>query len=467
MRKAVAVSAAAAAAMLLAACGGGGGDQSGAAPTGKGTEVTEAPSGLPVQGATLQYDPNHLVNDGKPISLEWWTWGDTENFQVFADAYSEIHPNVTITLVSQPWEDYWTKLPLALQGKNGPAIYNVHNSQDANLRPYLADYDVDLDALKADYTGAAAHEVDGGIQYVDYGMMTGLVFYNKALWEEAGLTEADTPQTWDQFRDVAKKLTIMDGDKITQAGFSFNDLYKEIGLGLPYQLGFNLMQPDMTTPDINNAGMLENMQRFLDFYNVDHVGSKDFGLSGADSFGQGQVGMVITWGHFAGTLEHDYPTIDFGTFPTPIPVADEVPYAYDRYNGESTMGLNKGASADQLAVAQDFNLFFLTYEEGIKGLCLQFSLYPSYVPLQSNQELLANPVVSALGSADRYIWPGPLPATFEDNIDRAYQDVLFNGVEPMAALDAANAAIEADLQRTPFTAVENLYEFYQPSPGQE
>ncbi len=463
MRKLALVAVAAAAALGLSACGGGGSS----AGKSNAEEVTEAPSGLPVQGETLQYDPNHLVNDGKPITLEWWTWGDTTNFQIFADAYSEIHPNVEINLVSQPWDDYWTKLPLTLKGgASGPTIFNVHNSQDANLRPYLAPYDVDRDALLADYTGAAAHEVDGNIEYVDYGMMTGLVYYNKAMWQEAGLTDNDIPATWDDFREVAKKLTISDGGSFTQAGFSFNDLYKEIGLGLPYQLGYNLMQPDMTTPDVNNAGMLENMQRFIDLYEVDQVGSKDFGLSASDSFGQGQVAMIINWGHFAGTLANDFPDIDYGTFPTPTPDANDVPYAYDRYNGESTMGLNKGASAEQLAVGQDFNLFFLTYTEGIKGLCMQFSLYPSYVPLQDDAELLANPVVSALKNADRYIWPGALPATFEDNIDKAYQDVIFNGVDPQAALDSANQAITSDLERTPFRAAEDLYEFYEPSPGQ-
>ena len=39
-------------------------------------------------------------------------------------------------------------------------------------------------------------------------MMTGSVYYNKDMWEAAGLTEADIPKTWDEMREVAKKLTI-------------------------------------------------------------------------------------------------------------------------------------------------------------------------------------------------------------------------------------------------------------------
>ena len=50
-------------------------------------KLETAPSGHPVQGETLTYDPNHLVNDGEPISLEWWLWDGDDIFGAFADAY--------------------------------------------------------------------------------------------------------------------------------------------------------------------------------------------------------------------------------------------------------------------------------------------------------------------------------------------------------------------------------------------
>lgn len=31
--------------------------------------------GLAVMGDTITYDPNHLVNDGQPIELGYWSWG--------------------------------------------------------------------------------------------------------------------------------------------------------------------------------------------------------------------------------------------------------------------------------------------------------------------------------------------------------------------------------------------------------
>ena len=150
---------------------------------------------------------NTLVNNGEPITLEWWLWDGEEQFTAFADAYRKIHPNVEIKVVNQPWDDYWTKLPLALQGDKGPAIFNIHNSHHENILPYCAAYDIDLDAARTDFVGVSGHVIDGRVYYLDYGLMTGLIYYNKAMWSAAGLTEADIPKTWEEFRAVAKKLT--------------------------------------------------------------------------------------------------------------------------------------------------------------------------------------------------------------------------------------------------------------------
>lgn len=109
--------------------------------------------------------------------------------------------------MNHPWEDYWTKLPLALKGKNAPAVFNIHNSQHDLLIPYLQPYDIDTEELKADFTSVDPHVIDGNVYYIDSMINTGNIYYNKDLWKEAGLTDADIPKTWDQFREVAKKLT--------------------------------------------------------------------------------------------------------------------------------------------------------------------------------------------------------------------------------------------------------------------
>ena len=208
-----------------------------------------------ILGSKIQYDTSKAINNGEDIEIEFWYWtGASDLFKSVVNQYTAIHPNVKITLVENPYDDYWTKLPLALQGSNGPAIFNVHNSYHENLINYLAPYDIPVEDLEEDFVGVSAHVIDGKVYYTDYGMMTATMYYNKAMWSAAGLTEADIPATWDQFREVAKKLTIRDekGDLI-QAGFSFNGGAQGDVLGMQYQYGQNLFTEDGKVTFNNDA----------------------------------------------------------------------------------------------------------------------------------------------------------------------------------------------------------------------
>lgn len=84
----------------------------------------------------------------------------------------------------------------------------------------MAPLDIPVEDLEQDFNGVNAHVIDGKVYYIDYGMMTGSVYYNKEMWKEAGLTDDDIPKTWDEMIEVAKKLTIKDGDNIVQAGLT-------------------------------------------------------------------------------------------------------------------------------------------------------------------------------------------------------------------------------------------------------
>lgn len=412
-----------------------------------------------VFGDAVKYDPSVPINDGKNITVEFWEWGSDNLFQQLIDGYMAIHPNVTIKLVNNPWEDYWTKLPLALDGQNGPAIFNVHNSNHENLINYMAPLEIPLEDLQADFTGVDAHVIDGNVYYIDYGMMTGSVYYNKDMWAAAGLTEEDIPKTWDEMIEVAKKLTIKDGDKLIQAGLNYNDdFHANYLLGLNYQLGENLFKEDGVTPNVNSDAMKQVMQMLVDMYEVHGIGSKDFGEKGQDSFGQGQSAMVIQWGHFYNTLKTTWTDINFGVFE--IPTFDGNPYAYNRYNGESTFGVNKNAPADQQAVAQDIIKYFLANDELQIEFNLGMSTFPAKKSLADNEQVMANPSLSVLAEhIDHYIWPGSMPATMETSLKKAGQDVFFNGVDIDTALNEAQETIIRDMKNSTFKSVESLYTY--------
>ena len=411
-----------------------------------------------ILGSKIQYDTSKAINNGEDIEIEFWYWtGASELFKSVVNQYTAIHPNVKITLVENPYDDYWTKLPLALQGSNGPAIFNVHNSHHENLINYLAPYDIPVEDLEEDFVGVSAHVIDGKVYYTDYGMMTATMYYNKAMWSAAGLTEADIPATWDQFREVAKKLTIRDekGDLI-QAGFSFNGGAQGDVLGMQYQYGQNLFTEDGRVT-FNNDAIKAVVQRMKDIYEVDGSGDYNFGNNSGDNFGQGMIAMYLGWGFMHGLFQALWPETEFGSFEIPTPTED-VPYAYHRYNGESTFGINKNAPADQQAVAQDIVRFFLANDQLQKEFVLANSIFPAKKSLANDSDILSVSSIAVLANhIDRYIWPGPMPSAVENNMKIALENIFYNGEDVEAALQNAEDACNEELASSEFVPVESSY----------
>lgn len=411
-----------------------------------------------ILGGKIQYDTSKAINNGEDIEIEFWYWtGASDLFKSVVNQYTAIHPNVKITLVENPYDDYWTKLPLALQGSNGPAIFNVHNSHHENLINYLAPYDIPVEDLEEDFVGVSAHVIDGKVYYTDYGMMTATMYYNKAMWSAAGLTEADIPATWDQFREVAKKLTIRDEKgELIQAGFSFNGGAQGDVLGMQYQYGQNLFTEDGKVT-FNNDAIKTVVQRMKDIYEVDGSGDYNFGNNSGDNFGQGMIAMYLGWGFMHGLFQALWPETEFGSFEIPTPTED-VPYAYHRYNGESTFGINKNAPADQQAVAQDIVRFFLANDQLQKEFVLANSIFPAKKSLANDSDILSVSSIAVLANhIDRYIWPGPMPSAVENNMKIALENIFYNGEDVEAALQNAEDACNEELASSEFVPVESSY----------
>lgn len=411
-----------------------------------------------ILGSKIQYDTSKAINNGEDIEIEFWYWtGASDLFKSVVNQYTAIHPNVKITLVENPYDDYWTKLPLALQGSNGPAIFNVHNSHHENLINYLAPYDIPVEDLEEDFVGVSAHVIDGKVYYTDYGMMTATMYYNKAMWSAAGLTEADIPTTWDQFREVAKKLTIRDEKgELIQAGFSFNGGAQGDVLGMQYQYGQNLFTEDGKVT-FNNEAIKTVVQRMKDIYEVDGSGDYNFGNNSGDNFGQGMIAMYLGWGFMHGLFQALWPETEFGSFEIPTPTED-VPYAYHRYNGESTFGINKNAPADQQAVAQDIVRFFLANDQLQKEFVLANSIFPAKKSLANDSDILSVSSIAVLANhIDRYIWPGPMPSAVENNMKIALENIFYNGEDIEAALQNAEDACNEELASSEFVPVESSY----------
>lgn len=152
-----------------------------------------------------------------PVTIRWWhiatAEADAAIFQGIADAYMEAHPNVTIEITILENEAFKTQLTTVMQAGDPPDLFQawggggLWNYANAGM---LRDISAELEGEWYDsFASPATVELFGqNGEYYGVPWRWGAVgmFYNKALFEQAGLDPENPPATWSEFIDAVKAL---------------------------------------------------------------------------------------------------------------------------------------------------------------------------------------------------------------------------------------------------------------------
>ncbi|WP_129669045.1 ABC transporter substrate-binding protein [Phytoactinopolyspora endophytica] len=179
---------AAALALVVSACGGDDGGGSGDSASSGDGEVT--------------------------LSVSAWNMDTTPEFQALFDAFEEANPNITIEPVDILADDYDDKLTAMLAGGDETDVLTMKNvigySRYANRGQLMDISDLVESADTSNLAGLDAYDIDGSYHAMPYRQDFWLLYYNKALFDAAGL---DYPEnlTWDEYAQLAEQLTSGDG----------------------------------------------------------------------------------------------------------------------------------------------------------------------------------------------------------------------------------------------------------------
>ena len=188
------------AAMALSACGSQGGD------------VSQAES----------LDANQQVE----ISFAGWSLKSSPEFQALADAFNKEHPNVKVNIKEYSADDYDTQLTTDLSGGTAPEVFPVKNLQKyytyAVDSQGLADLSSIADGYKNDSNiDISQYNIDGKYYAMPYRQDSWVLFYNKTMFEKAGVAIPDGTWTWDDYIKAAEELK----EKLPAAGYDANSVY--------------------------------------------------------------------------------------------------------------------------------------------------------------------------------------------------------------------------------------------------
>lgn len=181
------------------------------------------------------------------------------------------HPNVRLELDYVPWGSYTTKLQTEFAGGVSPDIGWIENSMSPLILPKgmfipLNSFLSNDDSFRLDgYWPAMVDQFRYGENLFCIPSdvaPTACVFYNKQMFEQAGLPFPKDNWDWNEFVEIAKKLTLKDAEgKVTQWGF-FTDYYSTFVYSSGGAFVDNLHEPKKCT--INSPAAIRGLQFFLD-----------------------------------------------------------------------------------------------------------------------------------------------------------------------------------------------------------
>ena len=205
------------------------------------------------------------------LEMNYWMSEQDEGILPAIEAFNASQDEIVVNASSIPWSQYWDKLVVGLPAGSAPDVFTINalNVVDYARNGYLLDI-TDLfesgavDVTKYPAHTVATHTVDGVLRGIPRDFDAIAVYYNKTLFDEAGVEYPKDGWTWDEFIETAKKLTNPDagihGCSIAANGQAF---------GYDYIYGNGGMLFDENGMYVVNTP--ENVEAFQKLHDAIHV----------------------------------------------------------------------------------------------------------------------------------------------------------------------------------------------------
>ena len=221
----------------------------------------------------------------KAVTVEYWSrWGGANNTDKVDVArmpkFDETHAPTKV--VRTPFVGDHTaflqKTTVAFAGGTGPDVFTVGTPGIPLFGKQGSLLSVEkYPAVKkelADYFGPVQElgKYKGTLYGLNYFIDMGVTQYRKDLLEREGLPSdrKSLPKTWDQFREVGRKLARWEGGTLTRIGFN-TPTDDKLFLTAVNQLGKGLFNKELTKANLDGPEAERALQMLVDFVHRDRM----------------------------------------------------------------------------------------------------------------------------------------------------------------------------------------------------
>ncbi|HIQ06199.1 MAG TPA: sugar ABC transporter substrate-binding protein [Anaerolineae bacterium] len=237
-------------------------------------------------------------------------WGDEEQKKLvegWIAEFNQDYPNIKVTPLHTP-KGYWDKVTAMMAAGTPPDLMYMGYPEMVRyasegtllaLDDYLAkDPEMNMEMFFPALVKAFTYE--GKIYGVPKDWNVQVLYYNKNLFDQAGLSYPDENWTWDNVLEAAQKLTAdTDGDGVTDQWGLVNDVgMNRIGAWI-YANGGSILSEDRRQCTLTEPASVEALQFITDLmfkYKV-APSKKELGeLSAKEMFASGRAAMKVSGG---------------------------------------------------------------------------------------------------------------------------------------------------------------------------
>ncbi|TAH65562.1 MAG: ABC transporter substrate-binding protein [Anaerolineaceae bacterium] len=339
----------------------------------------------------------------KGVTIQFWnafTGSDGDVLREIVNRFNnENEDGIKIEMDIMPGATLAEKLAPAITTGTAPAMILAGNmdvvqySKTGSILPMSDFFDV-TKADKSDFVAASLESLqyDGEQMMIPMQWFTQYLYYNKDLFEAAGLNSEIPPVTWEEVREFAKKITNPDKN-VFGVGLP-------VGGAVPWFGSLFLSNGGEILDVANKKSLLDNEANFKSLQFVQEIVNSGYspkGSTGADLDNlmmADQLGMVVNGPWMVNGLKEN--EINFGVAPLPAGTKSTVGIA------EVTgFAITKGTSEEEKAAAYKFIEFWNTTDT-----CKEWSIrngFPPYLKsVAEDSEVQADPIVSVFSAVKDY-----------------------------------------------------------------
>ncbi len=376
------------------------------------------------------------------IDLHFWQFSiDEAQSTDIINQFEKRHPNIKIHMQQLSWDYGHDKIVTGLIAGNAPDIFEIGSTWGPQFSQSGVVYEITdwVREFQNEYLMWEPLTHAGKIYGMPWLLGTRFIFYNKALFEKAGLDPERPPKTWDDLIAYAEKIDRL-SPEIYGYGISVAEDYSPWQTFIPYlwNNGGDILSADWRRSVFDSKASREAFgfyQRLKKYSVLNRLEQID------QLFSAGRVGMILSGAWNFKAIAKTNSSLRYGVAQVPTPRADQKGISFG--GGEMLVILGKTKYPKE---AFEFVRYLTSKEVELAISKAQKNVLPSLKAALSDSYYQTDPHMK--GFVNQMLYTRPTPAHIEwFSVGKVLQESIDRIILENQPVDQALAASSEKIDR--------------------